>query len=126
MTEMQVRGMTVALHTGDRAEALAFYSALIGREPDLGPDPEFYEWEISPGSWLQLATDREQITPSGFRVRLEVEDIEKAVSLLLERGFAPTEIRELSGIVSYANLADPWGNPLGIYQNLGLVPGVTD
>jgi predicted enzyme related to lactoylglutathione lyase len=124
MTEMQVRGLTIALHTGVRAEALAFYSALFGRDPDLGPDPDFYEWEISPGAWLQLSTDREHIAPSGFRVRFEVPDIEKAVTLLIERGFEPTEIRHLSGIVSYANLSDPWGNPLGIYENQGLVPGV--
>ncbi|MEO6702487.1 MAG: VOC family protein, partial [Jatrophihabitantaceae bacterium] len=85
MTEMSVRGLTVAVHAGDREEALAFYCALIGRDPDLGPDPDFYEWEISPGAWLQLATGREAIKPSSFRLRLQVEDIDASVAILAKK-----------------------------------------
>jgi predicted enzyme related to lactoylglutathione lyase len=124
MTEMSVRGLTIALHAGDRDEALAFYCALIGRDPDLGPDSDFYEWEISPGSWLQLATGRDDMQPSSFRLRLEVEDIDKSVEVLRGKGFEPAAIKRLPGLVAYANLADPWGNPLGIYQDLGVAPGV--
>jgi predicted enzyme related to lactoylglutathione lyase len=124
MTEMSVRGLTVAVHVGDREEALAFYCALIGRDPDLGPDPDFYEWEISPGAWLQLATGRSEITPSSFRLRLQVEDIEESVSILSRKGFEPGTIKRLPGLVAFANLTDPWGNPLGVYQDLGVVPGV--
>lgn len=123
MTEMRVRGLTVAVHSGDREEALAFYCALIGRDPDLGPDPDFYEWEISPGAWLQLATSRENITPASFRLRLQVDDIRAAVALLDKKGFNPGQIKELPGLVAFANLTDPWGNPLGVYQDLGVVPG---
>jgi predicted enzyme related to lactoylglutathione lyase len=124
MTEMSVRGLTVAVHVGDREEALAFYCALIGRDPDLGPDPDFYEWEISPGAWLQLATGRSNITPSSFRLRLQVEDIEESVAILSKKGFEPGVIQRLPGLVAFANLTDPWGNPLGVYQDLGVVPGV--
>jgi predicted enzyme related to lactoylglutathione lyase len=124
MTEMNVRGMTIAIHVGDREEALAFYCALIGRDPDMGPDPDFYEWEISPGAWLQLSTGREQIAPSSFRLRLKVDDIESAVAVLRSRGFTPGEIKRLPGLVTFANLTDPWGNPLGVYQDMGLAPGV--
>lgn len=123
MTEMNVRGLTVAVHTGDRDEALAFYCALIGRDPDLGPDPDFYEWEISPGAWLQLATGRQNINPAGYRVRLQVDDIETSVALLGQKGFEPGPIKRLPGLVAFANLTDPWGNPLGIYEDLGVVPG---
>lgn len=124
MTEMSVRGLTVAVHAGDRDEALAFYCALIGRDPDLGPDPDFYEWEISPGAWLQLATSREQISPSSFRLRLQVDDIDAAVAILAKKGFEPGTVQRLPGLVAFANLTDPWGNPLGVYQDLGVVPGV--
>jgi predicted enzyme related to lactoylglutathione lyase len=124
MTEMSVRGLTVAVHVGDREEALAFYCALIGRDPDLGPDPDFYEWEISPGAWLQLATGRSEITPSSFRLRLQVDNIEESVTILSRKGFEPGTIKRLPGLVAFANLTDPWGNPLGVYQDLGVVPGV--
>ncbi|MDQ1691583.1 MAG: hypothetical protein QOH56_2943 [Pseudonocardiales bacterium] len=124
MTEMSVRGLTIAIHVGDREEALAFYCALIGRDPDMGPDPDFYEWEISPGAWLQLATGREEIAPSSFRLRLKVDDIETSVKILHEKGFEPGLVRRLPGLVTFANLTDPWGNPLGIYQDMGLAPGV--
>jgi predicted enzyme related to lactoylglutathione lyase len=123
MSEMNVRGLTIAVHAGDRDEALAFYSALIGREPDLGPDPDFYEWEISPGAWLQLATGRTDINPSSFRLRLQVEDIETSVGVLRAKGFEPGDIKWLPGLVAFANLTDPWGNPLGVYQDLGVVAG---
>ena len=121
--EMSVRGLTIAVHAGDRSEALAFYSALIGRDPDLGPDPDFYEWEISPGAWLQLATGRAGIRPSSFRLRLQVDDIDKSVAVLRSRGFDIGEVKRLPGMATFANLQDPWGNPLGIYQDLGVVPG---
>ncbi|MGX7679492.1 VOC family protein [Jatrophihabitans sp. DSM 45814] len=124
MTEMSVRGLTVAIHVGDREQALAFYCALIGRDPDMGPDPDFYEWEISPGAWLQLATGREEIAPSSFRLRLKVDDIEASVKILEAKGFEPGRIKRLPGLVTFANLTDPWGNPLGIYQDMGLAPGV--
>jgi hypothetical protein len=123
MTEMSVRGLTIAVHAGNRDEALAFYCALIGRDPDLGPDPDFYEWEISPGAWLQLATSRSDITPSSFRLRLQVEDIEASVAVLRAKGFEPGDVKRLPGLVAFANLTDPWGNPLGVYENLGVVPG---
>jgi hypothetical protein len=123
MDEMSVRGLTVAVHAGQRDEALAFYCALIGRDPDLGPDPDFYEWEISPGAWLQLATGRSEISPSSFRLRLQVEDIESSIEILRVKGFEPGQIKRLPGLVAFANLTDPWGNPLGIYENLGVVPG---
>ena len=124
MSEMSVRGLTVAVHGGNRDAALAFYCALIGRDPDMGPDPDFYEWEISPGAWLQLATGRADITPSSFRVRLRVEDIEESVDILKRKGFEPGPVKLLPGLVAFANLTDPWGNPLGIYQDMGVAPGV--
>ena len=124
MTEMSVRGLTVAVHAGDRDEALAFYCALIGRDPDMGPDPDFYEWEISPGAWLQLATGREEIRPSSFRLRLQVDSVEASVAILRVKGFEPGDVKRLPGLVAFANLTDPWGNPLGIYEDLGVVPGV--
>ncbi len=123
MTEMSVRGLTIAVHAGNRDEALAFYCALIGRDPDLGPDPDFYEWEISPGAWLQLATGRTEISPSSFRLRLQVEDIEASVGVLRTKGFEPSDVKRLPGLVAFSNLTDPWGNPLGVYQDLGVVPG---
>jgi predicted enzyme related to lactoylglutathione lyase len=123
MSEMNVRGLTIAVHAGNRDEALAFYCALIGRDPDLGPDPDFYEWEISPGAWLQLATGRTDINPSSFRLRLRVEDIESAVGVLKAKGFEPGDIKRLPGLVAFANLTDPWGNPLGVYQDLGVAAG---
>jgi len=123
MTEMSVRGLTVAVHTGEREQALAFYCALIGRDPDMGPDPDFYEWEISPGAWLQLATGRQDIKPASFRLRLQVDDIEESVAILTKKGFEPGVVKRLPGLVAFANLTDPWGNPLGIYQDLGAVPG---
>ncbi len=123
MTEMSVRGLTVAVHAGDREEALAFYCALIGRDPDLGPDPDFYEWEISPGAWLQLATGRDNINPAGYRVRLQVDDIAASIETLTKKGFEPGPIKRLPGLVAFANLTDPWGNPLGVYEDLGVVPG---
>jgi hypothetical protein len=73
---------------------------------------------------LQLATGRENIAPSSFRLRLLVDDIEKARQVLATKGIEAGPVQKLPSLVAFANLTDPWGNPLGIYQDLGaLTPG---
>lgn len=52
----------------------AFYERLIGRSADLSPDPAFQEWEVYPGTWLQVCLGTQ---PLRSRMRFGMDDIEK-------------------------------------------------
>lgn len=128
MTKPAVIGMTFMLRTGSTSEAVAFYRDLLGRDPDYSPHEDFHEWQVSPDAWLQVATGASDIAPSSFRLRFQVRDLATAVQELRTRGVKVDEPTTLPGVAAFTNFADPWGNPLGFYQDVAtgqgpVVPG---
>jgi len=118
MSVQQPRGLTIAIQTGDRAESLDFYTKVLGREPDYSPHDDFHEWEVSPRAWLQISTDHDRPLPLRSRLRFDVPDLDAAIAHLTDLGVVISEPLTLPGVVSFANFEDPWGNSLGIYQEL--------
>lgn len=111
-------GFTVTLPTGPTAEALDFYEKLLGRGPDFSPNNDFHEWELTSGATLQIATECSNPQSFPTRVRFEVADINAASDALEHLGVSVTNSVTLPGVVSILNFEDPWGNPLGAYQEL--------
>lgn len=118
-----VVGVTFTLKSGPANAAVAFYTELLGRAPDYSPHEDFHEWELRPDAWLQLSTDADPVSPSSFRVRFQVHDLNAAVRLLRDRGVAVDEPATLPGVVAFTNFADPWGNPLGFFQDVSTTDG---
>lgn len=112
------RGMTIALKTGDTTQALAVYSAIIGRKPDFSAHDDFHEWEICQGSWLQLSTGHTTIVATSSRVRFEVRNIEEEIARLRTQGVDVDEPTTLPRVVIFTDFKDPWGNNLGLYQDI--------
>lgn len=114
----QFNGLTVCLQVGPTDEALHFYEDLFGRSPDFSTHADFHEWEISAGGWIQISTDNEspQVLPG--RLRFDVPSIREAMAGLADLDVAITESFTLPGVVSIAEFEDPWGNKLGIYEDL--------
>ncbi len=123
MTMPAVIGMTFMLRTGPTGEAVAFYRELLGRDPDYSPHQDFHEWQVRPDAWLQVATEARDITPSSFRLRFQVHDLATAVVRLRARGVEVHEPTTLPGVVAFTDFADPWGNPLGFYQEVATGQG---
>jgi predicted enzyme related to lactoylglutathione lyase len=120
MTISQVEGVTLVVGVTDITEALDFYGQLFGRPPDFVLDDDFQEYEVVPGMWYQLTT---RVPPGrARRVRFGVSDIAATRRTLVERGIEVTEISGKAGVVSWCQFKDPFGNPLGLFQDLAVPP----
>jgi len=118
MTMPRVDAVTFLVRTGEGPDAVDWYRRLLGRGPDVSPLDDLHEWEVVPGAWLQVATGAEGVAPASFRVRFGVADLEGAVATLRADGTAVEDPEVLPGVVAWTDLEDPWGNPLGLFQEL--------
>jgi catechol 2,3-dioxygenase-like lactoylglutathione lyase family enzyme len=112
----EISGVTLAVGVGDMAGARAFYDRLFGREPDYVPAEDVQAYETSPGAWFQITTTLE---PGRMhRIRFEVPDLAVARDELDAAGTTASDVSEVPGVVRSCDFADPYGNPLGFYQDL--------
>lgn len=108
--------MTYQVRVSDFTKGLYWYKTLLKREPDFVPHDGFAEWELLPGSWLQVA---EGIPAEGCGpLRLGVENIEDEQKRLMnELGVEAFEIHSREEVpVKWATFSDPWGNRVGFFQ----------
>ena len=119
MTGISPYGMTFELQVADLAAARAFYTELFGRPPELEPDEGLLEWAVVPGqqTWLQVAGVAEP-QPLRARLRFAVRDLPAARETLLGSGVEVSAAESVPGVVSWCDLDDPWGNRLGLYEDL--------
>lgn len=66
--------VTFQLRVSDFEQGLKWYKILLNKEPDYTPHGGFAEWELIPGSWLQVAEGTP--TTGNGPLRLGVTDIE--------------------------------------------------
>ncbi len=111
-------GMTIAINAGDTDDVLDFYTRVFGRGPDTAPMDDFLEWQICPGTWLQLSTGHDRPGANNARIRFEVEDIEAALARMQEAEVPIGDVVQVPEVVAFANFSDNWGNALGFYQLL--------
>lgn len=112
------RGMTIALNAGDSMAVLDFYTRVFERGPDTAPMDDFLEWQICPGTWLQLSTGHERPGANNARVRFEVDELAPAVERMQAGNVPMGEVVTVPGVVAFSNFSDHWGNALGFYQML--------
>jgi catechol 2,3-dioxygenase-like lactoylglutathione lyase family enzyme len=108
----------------DGGAARRWYRDLLGREPDFRPfgDDTFCEWQFKPGYWEIHVVKRELAGSQTARFRFGVGDIDGARRTLVEKGIVVTEVEDLPQVVRWCNVDDPWGNALGLYQDLRCFP----
>ncbi|WLD94669.1 VOC family protein [Alkalihalobacillus sp. AL-G] len=108
--------MTFQVRVSDYEEGLHWYQTLLNREPDFVPHDGFAEWELIPGSWLQVA---EGIPTEGNGpMRFGVNDIEgERERLKRELQVEHFEIASRDEVpVKWATFLDPWGNRIGFFE----------
>ncbi len=130
MAPVTPHGLTIALQAGADTIARTFYATLFGREPDCSPHEDFHEWQITRDAWVQIHTGCDPVTPSLNRMRFQVDDLTAATDALSTRGITVDAPTTLPGVVVFTNLSDPWGNPLGLFQDIAsgdspVIPGGT-
>ncbi len=121
MAKAEWKGLTIQLWVGDIDAATAWYERLLRRPPDFVPRPDFKEWELVPDTWLQISASKNPGQMS--RLRLGVEDLKRERERLIdELGIDATEIERLEGAAAWCNFQDPWGNRIGLFQDLAKFP----
>lgn len=120
MASLVPTGLTIQLWVADGSAARSWYERLLGRAPDFRPfdDDTFCEWVIVPGHWELHVVEKDQPVPRQPPVRIGAADIEASRGHVLSLGIEADEIEELPGVVRWCNFTDPWGNRLGLYQDL--------
>ncbi|WP_010098347.1 VOC family protein [Ornithinibacillus scapharcae] len=110
--------LTIQIRVSDFQRGLLWYQLLLDREPDFIPHEGFAEWELIPGSWLQVA---EGIPAKGSGpVRLGVQSITEMLKKL-ERDYSigDIEVHTREEVpVKWCTFSDPWGNQLGLFEYL--------
>lgn len=107
--------MTIQFRVTDFEDGLRWYQLLLGREPDFIPHKGFAEWELVPGSWLQLAEGTP--TKGSGPLRLGVQDLNGLLKQL--QRVNGVEIHRREGVpVKWCTFDDPWGNKLGLFEYL--------
>ncbi len=116
------KGFTLQVYVDDMTRARLWYVKLLGRKPDFGANPDFLEWEIVTHFWFQLVTKKAPKDPS--RKRFGVSDVYSERQRIIEElGVEVSEVEELpKGVVRWCNFEDPWGNKLGLFQDLQKYP----
>lgn len=124
MTSFSPTGLTIQLWVADGSEARTWYERLFSRAPDFRPfdDDSFCEWVVKPGYWEIHVVEKAQPLPRQAPLRIGTDDIDVSRARLLGLGIDADEIEELPGVVRWCNFADPWGNRLGLYQDLSRFP----
>ena len=102
--------------TRDYTAARAWYSRVIGREPDIEPIDRVGEWQIAATAWLQLAEDPVRAGKSA--VRLGVDDVAAQIAELNALGIATGELVEIADMVKVIDIADPDGNEVSFVEDL--------
>ena len=112
---------TLEIMVGSFSEGAAWYERLLGRPADVSPVPGLHEWEMFPHFWIQI-TEGQAAADAG-RLRLNVADVAGARAAIIDDLHADvSEVVTVPEVVAYCDFDDPWGNPLGLFQDLSLHP----
>lgn len=114
------RGLTIQVEVGDLQRARQLYESLLGAEAEFEPHEDLVEFRVIPGAevWLQLVGVERRVRPLANRVRFGTDDLDKAHAATAGAGLAPGSITLLPGVVRFFDVADPWDNAVGFYQDI--------
>ncbi|KUO20549.1 VOC family protein [Streptomyces dysideae] len=99
----------------DFGPAVAWYQRLMGRPADARPMPGLADWHVSPYGWIQVFEAPEHA--GATLLNLVVDDLDKALVELAERGLAAGPVEPGSHGVRFAAVHDPDGNRITLVEN---------
>ncbi len=95
----------------------AWYERLLGRPPDMVPHETEVVWKLTEGGWIYVVGDPERA--GGSLVTLLVDDLDRELAGIAERGIEAGPIETIPGKARRANVTDPEGNRITFGQPLG-------
>ena len=100
----------------DHDEAVAWYTALLGREPDRRPMAPSAEWDLGAGRGVQVYLDPDNA--GGHNTIFGVENLDAALAEVAERGIEGEAFTVPSGQFRLCVLTDPSGNVVVLSETL--------
>jgi catechol 2,3-dioxygenase-like lactoylglutathione lyase family enzyme len=107
MIKQVLGGLCVA----DHEAAVTWYERLLGRPADAVPMAGLAEWHFEGTGSVQVIGDGDRA--GGSRLTLKVDDLDRYVADLAERGLAAGEVTP-GDTVMFALVTDPDGNEITI------------
>lgn len=96
--------------------AVAWYTTLFGRDPDIVPVEGVAEWQLADSAWFQVTEDSERAGTS--TVIVGVNDIETQCATCAEANVPHGEVAEVPGIIKMIEVIDPDGNKIAFVQDI--------
>ncbi|WP_151481941.1 VOC family protein [Streptomyces albicerus] len=100
---------------GDIESAVAWYEQLLGRPADARPMAGLADWHISTTGWVQVFESPEHA--GGALVNLVVDDLDKVLAELADRGITAGPVQPGGRRVRFAAVHDPDGNRVTLIEN---------
>jgi catechol 2,3-dioxygenase-like lactoylglutathione lyase family enzyme len=113
---VSVNDIVAVVATRDYAAARAWYTRILGREPELEPIDRVAEWQITATAWLQLVEDADRAGKSA--VRLGVSDLAAQIAELNDAGIATGEPVVIADVVTVVDVADLDGNEVSFVEDI--------
>ena len=90
---MAAQHLFAGIPVADRDAAVQWYERLLGRPPDLVPNDHEAAWRLTDSGWICLYADAEPPGPAPHT--LLVDDLDRFLAEVAERGIAPARSRRL-------------------------------
>jgi predicted enzyme related to lactoylglutathione lyase len=114
---MNIKWLFAGVPVADYTSALAWYTRLMGRAPDFMPDEQEAVWQVVDNGWIYVIGDPGRAGKA--LITLMVDDLDRLVAELKERGVTAPAIETQPGLYRIAEIADPEGNMIRFGQALG-------
>ena len=113
---MDIKWFFAGVAVADYATALAWYERLMGRAPDFNPHENEAVWQVIENGWIYVVADAERAGKA--LLTLMVNNLDRQVAELAERGIAVRAIETQPGLFRKAEVIDPEGNKIAFGQAL--------
>jgi catechol 2,3-dioxygenase-like lactoylglutathione lyase family enzyme len=114
---MPVTNVFAGIATADFDSSLAWYERFMGRPPDLVPREGDAAWQLSDTGWIYVVDDPDRAGRA--LLTLLVDDLERYVAELAERGIDAGAIDTVPGVVQRVTITDPDGSTITVGEPLG-------
>ena len=116
--ELSFAGAVLDVGVSDLGRAEAFYSVLLGRGPDLQPQPDQREWFMHRAPEVDFRITVSPRTAGSGSLSLGVADLDTERTRLLEYWPDLPAAQEKPGIIAMVRTEDPDGNKVTLWQDL--------
>lgn len=116
MPDTNITNVVAVMPVTDHERAVAWYTRVLGRNPDLVPDEGVAEWQLAETAFIQVGTDPKNAGHG--TVVIGVNDLDSQRDFFGRSGLPLGETVEYPEIIRMAEARDPDGNTVAFVQDI--------